>query len=81
VATRRTWPSLIPVGGESVLVDGAAYYIPLPVAAELLRLNIELKQAQAKREQMITAEFFSEARRLNLKLNPNDFDLSEGAPE
>src|SRR5690606_12987038 len=29
---------------ESVLIDGAAYTIPAPVAAELLRLYIELQQ-------------------------------------
>lgn len=41
---------------ESVLVDGTAYATPAPVAAELLRLNIELKQAQAKREPMTESE-------------------------
>lgn len=33
---------------ESVLVDGIAYDTPAPVAAELLRLHLEGKQAQAE---------------------------------
>lgn len=33
---------------ESVLIDGIAYDIPAPVAAELLRLHIEARQPQAE---------------------------------
>ncbi|WP_312463554.1 hypothetical protein [Comamonas sp.] len=35
---------------ESVLIEGVAYTIPEPVALELLRLNIELQQAEVQAE-------------------------------
>ncbi len=35
---------------ESVLIEGVAYTIPEPVALELLRLHIELKQAEVQAE-------------------------------
>jgi len=35
---------------ESVLIEGVAYTIPEPVALELLRLNIELRQAEVQAE-------------------------------
>lgn len=38
---------------ESVLVDGIAYDTPAPVAAELLRLHLEGKQAQAEAPDML----------------------------
>lgn len=39
---------------ESVLIEGVAYTIPEPVALELLRLNIELHQAEVQAEPVET---------------------------
>ncbi|MDH5857769.1 hypothetical protein [Lampropedia aestuarii] len=33
--------------GESVLIDGVTYTVPAPVAAELLRLHLELKVGES----------------------------------
>jgi hypothetical protein len=53
-----------PVEIQSVLIDGVAYDIPAPVAAEMLRMHIDL-QAQPAREPMTEAQALAIARDSN----------------
>lgn len=48
-----------PVETESVLIDGVAYIVPMPVACEILRLYLEVKSAQPQQEPM-TQEAFNQ---------------------
>ncbi len=41
---------------ESVLIDGKVYEIPMPVACELLRLNIAIRAALATAKEQLDAQ-------------------------
>jgi len=41
---------------ESVLIDGKVYEIPMPVACELLRLNIAIRAALANAKEQLDAQ-------------------------
>jgi hypothetical protein len=49
-------PAQQPAATESVLIGGAAYTVPAPVAVELLRLHLEIKDAPVQHEQMAAAK-------------------------